>query len=150
MNDKKVLYTIVGAILVGIVLPITFSIYKANVEVNVITKTGKSACDFEIDTNDNYVDKQGKYFYVNVTNYEKDKNNIYLTDTDLDYKLTISNKDKSNMNYAYQNIENDRLEIRGEFSKEEKENNKYKIYIINNNVSRTKANINIKLEANQK
>ena len=149
IDDKKILYIAVLIILVGIILPLTFSIYKSKLDVQVVTTTGRLICNFDIDTNNNYVDEFGKYFYLNVYNYEE-KDKVYITDTNIEYKLTITDKNKNNILFKYKDISTKNLEIQGIFNSKDKDIIKYKVYINNNDYKKVKVNLNVKLEAFQK
>lgn len=149
IDDKKILYIVVLIILVGIILPLTFSIYKSDVDVKAVTTTGRLICNFDIDTKDDYIDEFGKYFYLNVYNYEE-KDQIYITDTNIEYKLTITDKNKNNILFNYKDQKEKQLQIQGIFNNTNKDNIKYKIYINNNDIKKVKVNLNVKLEAYQK
>lgn len=148
-DDKKFLYLVVLIILVGIIIPISFSIYKSQVDVNVVTKTGKMICDFSIDTKKDYIDDKGKFFYINVYNYEKEKDVVNLTDTKVSYKLLVSDKNNNKLSFNYKDISKSQLEITGNFDNTETDIVKYKVYINNLDTKKIQVNLNVKLEAFQ-
>ena len=82
---------------------IVYASYVNNISVKYSTISGEMICNIDVDKNDSYVVNGIPYVIVTVKNYDMDNN---ITSVDIDYNLTIKNKDGYNGKYIWQKINN--------------------------------------------
>lgn len=82
----------------GVVVQESYSRYSTKFDVNVKTTTGEMVCNVEIDSDPSYIENNIAYFKIIVKNTKDDGT---ITATDVNYKITISNKDGSNGIFYY-------------------------------------------------
>lgn len=80
---------------------IVYASYVNNISVKYSTISGEMICNIDVDKNDSYVVNGIPYVIVTVKNYDMDNN---ITSVDIDYNLTIKNKDGYNGTYIWQKI----------------------------------------------
>ena len=100
-KKKKKILLVVEFVLIFLIIPGTWALYKGLINVNVTTIAGEMISDIEIDQKSSYIENNVPYFYVIVKNYRINGNNTLLTATAFDYDLVISNKDGSNGKFSY-------------------------------------------------
>lgn len=103
---RKILYykKLVIAFLIIIIIifaNIVYASYVNNISVKYSTISGEMICNIDVDKNDSYVVNGIPYVIVTVKNYDIDNN---ITSVDVDYSLTIKNKDGYNGTYIWQKI----------------------------------------------
>lgn len=98
-SKRKKIYTISFlSVALGICLiQVAYSRYMADVNMNAAATSGEMICDVEIDSDSSYIENNIAYFKIIVSNALTSK----VSDTDVEYKLTISNKDGSNGLYYF-------------------------------------------------
>ena len=80
---------------------IVYASYVNNISVKYSTISGEMICNIDVDQNDSYVVNGIPYVIVTVKNYDMDNN---ITSVDIDYNLTIKNKNGYNGTYIWQKI----------------------------------------------
>lgn len=80
---------------------IVYAAYINNISVKYSAISGEMICNIDIDKNDSYVVNGIPYVIITVKNYDTDNN---ITAVDVDYSLTIKNKDGYNGTYIWQKI----------------------------------------------
>ena len=80
---------------------IVYASYVNNISVKYSTISGEMICNIDVDKNDSYVVNGIPYVIVTVKNYDMDNN---ITSVDIDYNLTIKNKEGYNGTYIWQKI----------------------------------------------
>ena len=98
---KKYVIAFVMIIIVLIFANIVYASYVNNISVKYSTISGEMICNIDVDKNDSYVVNGIPYVIVTVKNYDIDNN---ITSVDIDYNLTIKNKDGYNGTYIWQKI----------------------------------------------
>ena len=141
---------------------IVYASYVNNISVKYSTISGEMICNIDVDKNDSYVVNGIPYVIVTVKNYDMDNN---ITSVDIDYNLTIKNKDGYNGTYIWQKINDveDKKYDEGTNSYSEqvitktyslgnknKEEEKFKIFIKSSLESYEDLGFNIELNSIQK
>lgn len=165
---KKILYykkhviVFLMIIIILIFANIVYASYVNNISVKYSTISGEMICNIDIDKNDSYVVNGIPYVIVTVKNYDIDNN---ITSVDVDYSLTIKNKDGYNGTYIWQKINDvdDKKYDEGTNSYSEqvitntyslenknKEEKKFKIFIKSSLESYENLGFNIELNSIQK
>ena len=98
---KKYVIAFVMIIIVLIFANIVYASYVNNISVKYSTISGEMICNIDVDKNDSYVVNGIPYVIVTVKNYDIDNN---ITSVDIDYNLTIKNKEGYNGTYIWQKI----------------------------------------------
>ena len=98
---KKLVIAFLMIIIILIFANIVYASYVNNISVKYSTISGEMICNIDVDKNDSYVVNGIPYVIVTVKNYDMDNN---ITSVDIDYNLTIKNKDGYNGTYIWQKI----------------------------------------------
>ena len=98
---KKLVIAFLMIIIILIFANIVYASYVNNISVKYSTISGEMICNIDVDKNDSYVVNGIPYVIVTVKNYDIDNN---ITSVDVDYSLTIKNKDGYNGTYIWQKI----------------------------------------------
>ena len=98
---KKHVIAFLMIIIILIFANIVYASYVNNISVKYSTISGEMICNIDVDKNDSYVVNGIPYVIVTVKNYDIDNN---ITSVDVDYSLTIKNKDGYNGTYIWQKI----------------------------------------------
>ena len=98
---KKLVIVFLMIIIILIFANIVYASYVNNISVKYSTISGEMICNIDVDKNDSYVVNGIPYVIVTVKNYDMDNN---ITSVDIDYNLTIKNKDGYNGTYIWQKI----------------------------------------------
>lgn len=98
---KKLVIVLLMIIIILIFANIVYASYVNNISVKYSTISGEMICNIDVDKNDSYVVNGIPYVIVTVKNYDIDNN---ITSVDVDYSLTIKNKDGYNGTYIWQKI----------------------------------------------
>ena len=101
---KKYVITFFMIIILLIFTNIVYASYINNISVKYSTISGEMICNIDVDQKDSYVVNGIPYVIVTVKNYDKNNN---ITSVDIDYSLTIKNKDGYNGTYIWQKINDD-------------------------------------------
>lgn len=155
-KQKKRILLLIELVLVFILLPGSYALYKGLVNVNVTTVAGEMISDIEIDQRDSYIENNVPYFYVTVKNYRQNGTNTLLTATAFDYTLVISNKDGSNGKFSYVdesgNSNNEyvsTLRIENCHLDQSMDSERFKIYVSRDGNLRTQVDYKVQIEADQ-
>ena len=98
---KKHVITFFMIVIILIFANIVYAAYVNNISVKYSAISGEMICNIDIDKNDSYVVNGIPYVIITVKNYDTDNN---ITAVDVDYSLTIKNKDGYNGTYIWQKI----------------------------------------------
>ena len=101
LYSKKQIILFLMIIIILIFANIVYASYVNNISVKYSTISGEMICNIDVDKNDSYVVNGIPYVIVTVKNYDIDNN---ITSVDVDYSLTIKNKDGYNGTYIWQKI----------------------------------------------
>lgn len=155
-KKKKKILLIVEFVLIFLIIPGTYALYKGLVNVNVTTIAGEMISDIEIDQKDSYIENNVPYFYVIVRNYRINGNQTLLTATAFNYTLVISNKDGSNGKFSY--VDNNGVSSNGYSSTLRIENcyldanmdsDRFKIYVSRDGNLETQVDYKVQIDAVQ-
>ena len=162
LHKKKYIIVFLIITVVLILANIVYASYINNISVKYNTTSGEMICNIDIDKNDSYIINGIPYVIVTVKNYDEDNN---ITSVDVDYSLTIKNKDGYNGTYIWQKINDvdDTKYDEGTKSYSEqvitktyslgnknKEDEKFKIFIKSSLESYENLDFNIELNSIQK
>ena len=98
---KKHVITFFLIVIILIFANIVYAAYVNNISVKYSAISGEMICNIDIDKNDSYVVNGIPYVIITVKNYDTDNN---ITAVDVDYSLTIKNKDGYSGTYIWQKI----------------------------------------------
>lgn len=154
-KQKKILL-LIELVLVFILIPGSYALYKGLMNVQVTTVAGEMISDIEIDQKDSYIENNTPYFYVTVKNYRVNGNNTLLTATAFDYTLVISNKDGSNGKFSYvteNGVSNNEyvstLRIENCHLDQTQDTDRFKIYVSRDGNLETQVDYKVQIEASQ-
>ena len=100
-TSKKHIILFFMIVVILIFANIVYASYVNNISVKYSTISGEMICNIDVDKNDSYVVNGIPYVIVTVKNYDINNN---ITSVDVDYSLTIKNKDGYNGTYIWQKI----------------------------------------------
>ena len=159
---KKLVIAFLMIIIILIFANIVYASYVNNISVKYSTISGEMICNIDVDKNDSYVVNGIPYVIVTVKNYDMDNN---ITSVDVDYSLTIKNKDGYDGKYIWQKI-NDADDTKYDegtnlyseqvitktysLGNKSKEEEKFKIFIKSSLESYKNLSFNIELNSIQK
>ena len=161
-TSKKHIILFFMIVVILIFANIVYAAYVNNISVKYSAISGEMICNIDIDKNDSYVVNGIPYVIITVRNYDTDNN---ITAVDVDYSLTIKNKDGYNGTYIWQkinNVDNTKYDegtnsyseqiITNTYSlvNKNKEEEKFKIFIKSSLESYEDLGFNIKLNSIQK
>ena len=98
---KKIYIIIFFLLIIMLLANITYATYINTITAKYSTISGEMICNIDVDKNDSYIVNGIPYVIVTVKNYDMDNN---ITSVDIDYNLTIKNKDGYNGTYIWQKI----------------------------------------------
>ena len=159
---KKHVITFFMIVIILIFANIVYAAYVNNISVKYSAISGEMICNIDIDKNDSYVVNGIPYVIITVKNYDTDNN---ITAVDVDYSLTIKNKDGYSGTYIWQKINDVDItkydEGTNSYSEQvitntyslgnkNKEEKKFKVFIKSSLESYEDLGFNIKLNSIQK
>lgn len=145
IKKHKKISLIIMIVLFIIILPFTFSKYKSNTSIKVKTTTGEIVNSISIDQNNNYIENDTSYIFININNFKLEGNTKYINDIDYNYDLIVKGKD---LLFSLDNKDyKEELTYSDSFSKEEN-TNKIKVYVKNNYSNSN--DIKVEIKASQK
>ncbi len=155
-KKKKKILLVIEFVLIFLIIPGTFALYKGLVNVNVTTVAGEMISDIEIIQRDSYIENNVPYFYVVVKNYRINGNQTLLTATAFDYDLVISNKTGSNGKFSYvdengvsSNGYSSTLRIENCHLDSNMDSNRFKIYVSRDGNLETQVDYKVQIDAVQ-
>lgn len=156
-------------IIIFLIIFIVFSLtrfvyakYINNINVDYKATSGEMICNIDVDKNDSYVVNGIPYVIVTVKNYDENNN---ITAVNVDYSLTIKNKDGFNGTYILQRINkddntkyDDGTKVYAEqvttntysFGNSNKEENQFKVFVKSSLNSYEDLNFDIEVDSVQK
>ncbi len=141
IKKHKKISLIIMIVLFIIILPFTFSKYKSNTSIKVKTTTGEIVNSISIDQNNNYIENDSSYIFININNFKIEGNTKYINDIDYNYDLIVKGKD---LLFSLDNKDyKEELTYSDSFSKEEN-TNKIKVYVKNNYSNSNDIKVEIK------
>lgn len=152
----KIKLIIVLFLLILTVIPITYSRYISKSSGEVATQFGTLITHMEIDSKATYKENNKAYFIVNVKNFKNVAGVEKLTDTDINYAVTIKNNNNTIGKYTWKKIggteQNDTPSstkvIIGTLPKTKKIDS-YKVYVTGDSSSAQTIQYNVSLYAKQ-
>lgn len=159
MNKKMkiILTTICFILVVCMFYPKSTSRLEKTVTLDYKVSSGNMICEYDIDNNESYIENGIKYFLVNVKNYNKlDDGTKDITDVDLNYTLTIQNKNNSNGVFKWTKVgsedENEYSSISKtkvySFNAGTEQTSTFKVYVKLNDEQKESQNVDIDIELN--
>ncbi len=159
-NNKRNIVKISSLFIVLITaffIRVSFSRYVSNKNININSVSGNMKCLINIDSKSSYIENNKAYFLVTVTNYDGD----IISGVDVDYKLTISNKNGSNGVYYYIDSDGNKSSSSDEyvsslttpvysFKHDKKYETQFKVFVKNTSGLKEKVDFNVDLDAVQK
>lgn len=98
--NKKYITLIFIILILCMLIKISYAVYESNIKVSYNSTVGDMVCDISVDTNESYKVNGIPYFLVTVRNYDENGN---ITAMDMEYTVTIKNKDNSNGIFIWKN-----------------------------------------------
>ncbi len=152
----KIKLIIVLFLLILTVIPITYSRYISRTSGELATQFGTLIANIETDSKDTYKEDNKAYFIVNVKNFKNVAGVEKLTDTDVDYTVTIKNNNNTIGKYTWKKIGGTEQSdtpasikvITGTLPKTKKTDS-YKVYVTGNSSSAQTIQYNVSLYAKQ-
>ncbi len=159
MKEKRRLLLYAGLLVIIIcacVLQYSYSMYQSKMDVTITTTTGDIICDVSVDTNENYIENNKAFFYVIIRNYKTVNKVEQVSAVDVDYTLTITNKENSVGLFQYIDEDGNSNE-KGESSvtinssiSRNRKTKRYKVYVTTDTNLKTDVNFKVNLDAHQK
>ena len=153
-KNKKIAILVFVIIAIGVFIKASYAIYESNLKVTYTSNVGNMVCDISVEKNDSYTVNGIPYFIVTVKNYDENGN---ITAMDMDYTVTIRNKEGSNGIFIWKNeSDNNYIDTYSSqittttysFGKEKKEE-QFKVFVKTANNSEEEVNIEAVLNAVQ-
>lgn len=158
MRKRKQMFLIYMFLIIFVlILPVSYAIYKGQMNVNITSTTGGLICDVVLDTNENYIENNESFFFVTVNNYKVENGKTILTSTDVNYDLVIENKESSAGLFRYvddlgntNSTGESSITISDQYLGKTKSSRKYKVYVTTNTNLKTNVDFKVRLDAKQK
>lgn len=155
-----ILFTVIfiNVVLIGGLGMYTTARYKSNISINVDSTSGETICDVVVDSNENYIENNLAYFDIYVNNYKKmNDGTVVVTSTDVDYTITIENKEGSNGRYHYVDSDGNssdtpvsNLVINNGYLGKNKESKRVRVYVTTTGSAKSNVDFKVKLDAKSK
>lgn len=153
---KKIVAIIIVCAIILLLIPVSYSWYQSSVQTVVVTTTGDIVCNVSLDTDDTYIENNEPYFLINIDNYKTEGNKTVVTSADIDYTLTIENKNGSIGLFRYVD-EDGNTNNQGESSVtikksigKEQARQQIKVYVTADTNLETEVDFKVRLDAVQK
>lgn len=159
MTRAKKIYLGLAALILTVVsaTALSYALYQQEVDVGVVTTAGEMICDIEVDTNENYIENNEAYFYINVVNYEAREDGTYISATDVDYTITIENTGSDQGYFRYTDEEGNTngegettAVINSSIGNDSVETKRYRVYVTGSNDLKQDIDFKVSLDAKQK
>ena len=149
-------------ILLSIFATVAYAAYVNSIFVQYSAVSGKMICNINVEKNESYIINGIPYIIVTVKNYDENDN---ITSVDVEFSLTIKNKDGEHGTFIWQKINEDDNSKYDEgistylgqtttniysFGNEKKEEKKFKIFIKSEQSSQEELNFDVELNSTQK
>lgn len=162
LGKKKYIIIFLFTILLSIFATVAYAAYVNSIFVQYSAVSGKMICNINVEKNESYIINGIPYIIVTVKNYDENDN---ITSVDVEFSLTIKNKDGEHGTFIWQKINEDDNSKYDEgistylgqtttniysFGNEKKEEKKFKIFIKSEQSSQEELNFDVELNSTQK
>lgn len=159
---KKYIIIFLFTILLSIFATVAYAAYVNSIFVQYSAVSGKMICNVNVEKNESYIINGIPYIIVTVKNYDENDN---ITSVDVEFSLTIKNKDGEHGTFIWQKINEDDNSKYDEgtstylgqtttniysFGNEKKEEKKFKVFIKSEQSSQEELNFDVELNSTQK
>lgn len=162
LEKKKYIIIFLFTILLSIFATVAYAAYVNSIFVQYSAVSGKMICNVNVEKNESYIINGIPYIIVTVKNYDENDN---ITSVDVEFSLTIKNKDGEHGTFIWQKINEDDNSKYDEgtstylgqtttniysFGNEKKEEKKFKVFIKSEQSSQEELNFDVELNSTQK
>ena len=162
LEKKKYIIIFLFTILLSIFATVAYAAYVNSIFVQYSAVSGKMICNVNVEKNESYIINGIPYIIVTVKNYDENDN---ITSVDVEFSLTIKNKDGEHGTFIWQKINEDDNSKYDEgtstylgqtttniysFGNEKKEEKKFKIFIKSEQSSQEELDFDVELNSTQK
>ena len=161
-GKKKYIIIFLFTILLSIFATVAYAAYVNSIFVQYSAVSGEMICNANVEKDESYIINGIPYIIVTVKNYDENGN---ITSVDIEFSLTIKNKDGEHGTFIWQKINEDDNSKYDEgtstylgqtttniysFGNEKKEEKKFKIFIKSEQSSQEELNFDVELNSTQK
>ena len=161
-GKKKYIIIFLFTILLSIFATVAYAAYVNSIFVQYSAVSGEMICNINVEKNESYIINGIPYIIVTVKNYDENDN---ITSVDVEFSLTIKNKDGEHGTFIWQKINEDDNSKYDEgtstylgqtttniysFGNEKKEEKKFKIFIKSEQSSQEELDFDVELNSTQK
>lgn len=162
LEKKKYIIIFLFTILLSIFATVAYAAYVNSIFVQYSAVSGEMICNVNVEKNESYIINGIPYIIVTVKNYDENDN---ITSVDVEFSLTIKNKDGEHGTFIWQKINEDDNSKYDEgtstylgqtttniysFRNEKKEEKKFKVFIKSEQSSQEELNFDVELNSTQK
>ena len=104
LGKKKYIIIFLFTILLSIFATVAYAAYVNSIFVQYSAVSGKMICNINVEKNESYIINGIPYIIVTVKNYDENDN---ITSVDVEFSLTIKNKDGEHGTFIWQKINED-------------------------------------------
>ena len=161
-GKKKYIIIFLFTILLSIFATVAYAAYVNSIFVQYSAVSGEMICNINVEKNESYIINGIPYIIVTVKNYDENDN---ITSVDVEFSLTIKNKDGEHGTFIWQKINEDDNSKYDEgtstylgqtttniysFGNEKKEEKKFKVFIKSEQSSQEELDFDVELNSAQK
>lgn len=161
-GKKKYIIIFLFTILLSIFATVAYAAYVNSIFVQYSAVSGEMICNANVEKDESYIINGIPYIIVTVRNYDENDN---ITSVDVEFSLTIKNKDGEHGTFIWQKINEDDNSKYDEgtstylgqtttniysFGNEKKEEKKFKVFIKSEQSSQEELNFDVELNSTQK
>lgn len=161
-GKKKYIIIFLFTILLSIFATVAYAAYVNSIFAQYTAVSGEMICNVNVEKNESYIINGIPYIIVTVKNYDENDN---ITSVDVEFSLTIKNKDGEYGTFIWQKINEDDNSKYDEgtstylgqtttniysFGNEKKEEKKFKVFIKSEQSSQEELNFDVELNSTQK
>lgn len=161
LEKKKYIIIFLFTILLSIFATVAYAAYVNSIFVQYSAVSGEMICNVNVEKNESYIINGIPYIIVTVKNYDENDN---ITSVDVEFSLTIKNKDGEHGTFIWQKINEDDNSKYDEgtstylgqtttniysFGNEKKEEKKFKIFIKSEQSSQEELDFDVELNSTQ-
>ena len=162
LEKKKYIIIFLFIILLSIFATVAYAAYVNSIFVQYSAVSGEMICNINVEKNESYIINGIPYIIVTVKNYDENDN---ITSVDVEFSLTIKNKDGEHGTFIWQKINEDDNSKYDEgtstylgqtttniysFGNVKKEEKKFKVFIKSEQSSQEELNFDVELNSTQK
>lgn len=104
LEKKKYIIIFLFTILLSIFATVAYAAYVNSIFVQYSAVSGEMICNVNVEKNESYITNGIPYIIVTVKNYDENDN---ITSVDVEFSLTIKNKDGEHGTFIWQKINED-------------------------------------------